>query len=264
MISEQRKIELQKELDKFNEGIQSQWWYQPIKFCDGLMTHSYKWSDDVFYKNSTFGENKWNNYISKFLPINLKDKVILDIGSNAGYFLLKSVKNGAKLAYGIEPNQSCGNQFNNGFDKQHKLVIDIFSEVDGINYSRKIKLISKEMHNIDWLKNIGQAVDITFAFNVLYWLTFSDEKGNIKNARIKLQEIINNIARNSKWFFIICDEATERFRLKTKRNFYCTGISQTKPFLKHFDIITEWKEQPPKDREVSIIIAKSKIHGQTK
>lgn len=260
-MNEDRKKELQAELDRFNEGVHGKWWYQPIKFCDGLMTHSHKWSDGEFYGNSTFGENKWNNYISRFMPIDLHGKVVMDIGSNAGYFLYRSIRDGAKRAFGVEPNQTCGSQFNDGFDKQHSLVMDIFSEVDGVNYKDVISLIPKEAHNINWEEEVGQ-VDITFLFNVLYWLTYSDEKGSIPNAREQLQGIMDNIARHSQWVLIIGDEATQRFRLEKKNNAYCTGIAQTKPFLGNFEIVTEWVENPPRDREVSVIVAKSKIYGR--
>ena len=254
------KKEIKEYIDKIKAfNTKSNWWYQPIDFGQGLKTHSYKWSDEEFYSRKSFGLNKWHNYVKPFLPISLKDKVVLEIGSNAGLFLIESVKEGAKHAYGVEPSSKHGIQFANGFYEQSQLALEIASIIDNVDYSSKITIIDNEMHNVD-LSNLN--LDIVFAFNVLYWLSFSDETGDYENAKKLLESIIHNIAKHSTWFFIIGDEGTAKSRKQKNQNSYCTGVEETKPFLKDFDVVTEWIETNESDREVCVLVGKSKLKNE--
>ena len=76
-------------------------WYQPINFGFGLKTvvrdktgHRYRsWSLDR-------GTRKWQAFIRPNLPFDLADKRVLEIGCNAGLFLIECVKQGAREAIG--------------------------------------------------------------------------------------------------------------------------------------------------------------------
>ena len=136
--------DIQQKIDKLGQG--KYWWYQPIQFNEKYKTHSRKVSDKIFYSRKTFGINKWNNYVKPNLPFDLKGKVVLDVGCNAGLFLIQAIKEGAEFAYGIEPSDS--HKFDNGFDKQAKLVIDIFSEID--------------FRNVDEINSCGKKLKINF------------------------------------------------------------------------------------------------------
>lgn len=246
------------ELQKFINGFgndSTRWWYQPIKFKDGVMTHSKKWDDARFYSERTFGINKWNNFVVPFLPFGLKGKVVLDIGCNAGIFLIQAVKAGAEFVYGIEPDS-----FNLGFYDQCMTVVDVFSEIEGIDYHKKIKILRKEAHRIDWLETFPQGIDITFAYNVLYWMTFSDEKGSIPNADTVLKKLLADISTVSSYLIIMGDEKPNSTRRRKEGNYLCVGKKRTLPFLEKYNIEKTWIENPPieKHRHPSIIVAKSK------
>ena len=244
--------EIQKIIDRC--GNDGKWWYQPIKFKDNVMTHSNKWSDAVFYSKRTFGINKWNNFVIPFLPFALENKTILDIGCNAGIFLIQAIRAGAKFAYGIEPDG-----FNLGFYNQCTLVMDMFSEIDEIDYNNKIKIINKECNNVDWKKDFLYKIDITFAYNVLYWLTFSDENGSIPQAEKVLKSILENISKTSKYLIIMGDEKDVKSARRRKcKNYLGTSVDKTLPLLNDYDIEKVWIEDSPIERNPSIIVAKSK------
>jgi len=229
-------------------------WYQPIRFDENLMTHSNKYSDNVFYNLQTFGTNKWNNYIKPNIPFDLKGKTVLDVGCNAGLFLIESLRAGASFAYGIEPSD--GAQFNNGFDKQAELVVEIFSEIDNVDYSKKIKIINKELHKVDFYKEIDRNIDITYAMNVLYWLTYSDEVGSINMPEEVMQQCIDKIFSSSDYLLIVGDENVERSRVASRQNSLGCSLRTTLPFLENRVIVKQFIEQRPKERHPIIFLAR--------
>jgi SAM-dependent methyltransferase len=78
-------------------------WYQPISLGCGLNAaardktgHRYRfWSLDR-------GVRKWETFVRPNLPFELADKRVLELGCNAGLFLVECVKQGAREAVGIE------------------------------------------------------------------------------------------------------------------------------------------------------------------
>jgi len=245
--------ELQKTLDDYNKG--PRWWYQPIKFKEGVMTHSPKRSDKVFYSRKTFGVNKWKNYVLPFLPFDLKDKVVLDIGSCAGVFLVEAIRAGAKFVYGIEQPDSTG-----GFYDGCMIALDIWSEVDDFDYHSKIKIVKKMLHNVNWEEDIPQQVDISLAYNVLYWATM--EIKDLNMAKATMDKIIEGIAQTTRYLIVMGDENIQRARKVKGENSFCSANTTTIPFLGSFDIEKEWVENPPLDREPSIVVAKSRVTNE--
>jgi len=150
-----------------------------------------------------------------------------------------------------------GSHFDNGFDKQLQLVIDIYSELDNYDYSKQIKVINKQFHEIELEHDFKHNIDITYAFNVLYWLIFSDEKGTIPNGKLLLQQMIDKINKYSEYLFIIGDEAVQAQRKSKNKNTLGTGIQSTLPMLINYQIIKQWVDPKPIHRKPSIIIAKS-------
>jgi len=247
--------ELQKLIDKhgaLGKKVNNKWWYQPIKFKDNVMTHSHKYSDKIFYSRKSFGINKWNNYIKPFLPFNLKDKVILDIGSNSGLFIIQSLKEGAKFVYGIESDHK-----SMGRIEQHNLVVDIFSEIDNFDYKSRIKIIQKQAHKVDWKNDFNHYIDIVIAANVIYWFTFSDEYGIMTNAVNILEDILENISKISSHILIIGDENVQGSRKSKNEGYLCTGIETTLPFLGKYNVMKSWIDKKDNDRKASVILAES-------
>lgn len=87
-------------------------------------------------------EKKWQR-IDPYL--NLKDKTILDIGCNNGYFLFKSIEKKPKLAYGIDPVYRYYLQYffiKNILYKEHtNLFFDLLGVEDLILFKKKFDMI---------------------------------------------------------------------------------------------------------------------------
>ena len=243
---------IQNRVDKIASEIK--WWYQPIKFCDGVRTHCRSGENDShFYSRPDFGINKWNNFIKPFIPFDLKDKVILDLGSNAGLFLIQSIKEGAEFVYGVEMNVESG-----GFFEQSIEAIKIFSEIDSFNYFSKIKIIPKNILDLSWIDQIEHDIDISFALNTFYWITCDKDCKEIKNAKIKTQELIDKIFLLSEYLLILGDEGIESDREKNGLNSITSGLKTTIPFLKNRNIIIAKKDFNNTQRNPSIILSKRK------
>lgn len=72
------------------EFVSSRSWYQTINFTEGITSKGCEWC----------GDPAWSNIV-KFLPQDLKDKSVLDLGCNAGIFCVRSALMGAE-ALGID------------------------------------------------------------------------------------------------------------------------------------------------------------------
>ena len=156
---------LQAQIDKCGAGPTKgdKWWYTPIDFGNGCKTHRIGMSDRDFYRDPSYGLNKWHNYIHPYLPIRLEGKTVLDVGCNCGLFCIQAVREGAAKVVGIE-----GDPGNNGFYDQSQLVLDTFSEVDGVDYRAKVEIVNCSVEQYSW--ELFGEVDLAFAFNVFYWM----------------------------------------------------------------------------------------------
>jgi len=247
------KQQLQQKVDYIANNIK--WWYQPIKFCDGVLTHSREGkSDEEFYNHPDFGLKKWNGYIKPYLPFDIRDKVVLEIGSNSSLYLINAIKNGAEFAYGIELSVSEG-----GFYEQSDYVLSIFSEIYNFDYFSKIKVIKGNVLDLKWVDEITHKIDITFALNTLYWISCDENEREIENSKEKIKNLIDKIFSISKYFFILGDEGVEKKRKSEGLNFLCCGIETTLPFLIEQEVLFLKSYFPETFRSPSIILASSRL-----
>jgi SAM-dependent methyltransferase len=125
-------------------------WYQGITLNDKLSIKSghSKWSGDF----------SWN-YISQIIKdsnFSLENKRVLDLGSNAGLFVIRAAQAGAKEVIGVE---SDGRHI-----LQSKFIHSFFSEQDGKNYNVFFRQGTCE-------KTVNEKLghfDLTLAISVLY------------------------------------------------------------------------------------------------
>ena len=119
-------------------------WYQIIDI-DGKPTNGKPGKGDV--------ETTWKN-VKKFLPDNLNDYRILDLGCNAGMYCVNSILMGAKEAVGIE--------FNKEYYKQALFVKEYMEKKHDMSMNIKYIHGTTENH-IEYLGKF----DIVFAFSVV-------------------------------------------------------------------------------------------------
>jgi cyclopropane fatty-acyl-phospholipid synthase-like methyltransferase len=133
-------------------------WYQGIKLNDKLSIKSdhSKWSGDF----------SWN-YIFQIIKdsgFSLKNKRVLDLGSNAGLFSIRSAQAGAQEVVGVE------------LDSRHilqsKFIHDFFSEQDGKNYNVSFRQGTCENIVNEKLGHF----DLTLAISVLYHVGLNGTK----------------------------------------------------------------------------------------
>lgn len=82
--------------------------------------------------------------------LNLKDKVVLDIGCNNGYFMFRALEQNPKLILGIDPVIRCQYQF--------KLIQNYF----------KAKNLKFELFGMDEVKYFNEVFDTIFHMGVIY------------------------------------------------------------------------------------------------
>jgi len=139
---------LQNEIDKFS-------WYQTVNFWDGIKSRGIPYC----------GDPAWGNILT-FLPENLNNKRILDLGCNAGIFCIRSILMGARECVGVDSN----NWKKDDYLGQARLVKDLFEE----KYDREFNIEYIESRMKEYLiKEIG-IFDYCFAIASLYYAKDSE------------------------------------------------------------------------------------------
>lgn len=170
-------------------------WYQPIEFVKGELKTKSKYS----YKSTIHGINKWDNILRRNLPSNLKGKRILDIGCASGLYSMMCAREGADVT-GIELDRD-------GYE-QSLMTREIFSEIDGKDYSKNFNLLNMDLMSFDWEK-YGN-FDIVMALNVLYWIKIpyikiaKEDRKEYGNDHLK--NLIGKIREHSNIFLVQADE----------------------------------------------------------
>jgi len=119
-------------------------WYQQVDFGNGIIAES--------RHSKLSGEHTWN-YVKQLLPESLKGKRILDLGSNAGLFCIKTAQMEAKEVIGIEK------------EPKHLKQCAFLKEYFDV---KNVKFINGNLEN---LSNMGLGnFDIVLAIAVLYWV----------------------------------------------------------------------------------------------
>lgn len=91
---------------------------------------------------------KWQRLKDSLVP--LKNKTILDVGANNGYFMFKMLEHGPKNVLGIDPVAKCWAQYQ--FLKQ-------FVHVPSLHF---------EMFGVDDMSSLPQTFDVIFSMGILY------------------------------------------------------------------------------------------------
>ena len=176
-------------------------WYQTIDFGDGIISKGCPWCGDPAWKN-----------IIKFLPDSLFGMRILDLGSNAGIFCIRSILLGAKEVIGIESND----WKKDNYFEQALFVKDFFEK----KYNKKFNIhyIQERMENFLERKDIGK-FDYVYGIASLYY-SFASEQTVEGISKITDNAIIRVRDKNRikkfydlfiKYGFICVDELREKW-----------------------------------------------------
>ena len=203
-------------IKRINELSINGFWHQCIDFGNGIQSKS---TNNKKLYSRYYQKGKWDNFIFPLIPFkNGKNKIFLDIGCNAGLYLLYAKEYGFEKIIGIEPNKFYFNQL--------KFVIDYFkkekNEVEQIllrrsigesDYSLKNMLLdNKILNDIDRckkfsFKEIGK-VDLMLLNHVFYWIEIKEKdkfiKKSSKNCRyiiiVDKTDILNKNNKKIKYF----------------------------------------------------------------
>jgi len=173
-------------------------WYQKINI-EGIMT-SEKGSP---YAKMEESELTWKK-IDSMIP-DFKNKKIIDLGCNAGYYSIRAAQNGASVI-SIETTPI--------FYKQALFLKNYYEKKDGVDLD--IEYINKDISYVDF-ESIGR-VDYIFAFSVLYHIgKFQFEKNS--------KEQIGEQERIMKFMTDISDNFLIRARKEENKNVeYYNGV----------------------------------------
>ena len=158
-------MDLIKKIEKFH-------WYQTIDFGDGIQSKGCAWC----------GDPAWPN-IKQFLPSSLDGMRILDLGSNAGIFCIRSALMGAKEVIGVES----GDWFRkHDYFTQALIVKEHFEKKH--SSPLPIKYVRERMENFLDRENIGK-FDYVYAIASIYYASSKKQDQMVKN----ISRITNNI-----------------------------------------------------------------------
>jgi len=154
-------------------------WYQKINI-EGILT-SEKGSPYYKMEESELTWEKINSLIPDF-----KNKKIIDLGCNAGYYSIRAAQNGATVI-GIETTPI--------FFKQALFLKDYYENLN--NEQLNITYINKDISHVDF-DAIGK-VDYIFAFSVLYHIGKFEYKKNSEEQlaeQDRMIKIMSNLTDN--------------------------------------------------------------------
>ena len=199
-------------------------WYQDITFPDGRRTIS---TTVDFDKHPTRSLAKWD-IVEPFLT----NGKFLDIGCNAGGYLVKAAETGKyDDLYGLDSSEH--------FLKQARFVLDQFDVKAKLHCSPALEFdFSKLPH-----------IDTTIMINTLYWVAYSDEKGYVPNPDKELHRFLETLAGTTKDLILVGMEGLDRIG---------GNLNKTKEFVAHhFNIIEADFARNFKDRTLNYIYAQS-------
>jgi SAM-dependent methyltransferase len=221
----------QPEIDALSDD--RQWyggWYQPILFSDGSRTHSTKMSDERFYGSESRGLRKWDRVIRPHLP-DLTGKRFLEIGCNAGLYLVQAVREGAAACVGVENHPQ--------FAKQCRYVRDRFGVSD------RIHLLEQDAAVLDWGK-VGFA-DVALLSNALYRIGHTDERGDYPNRPELLDRFLYGLSGAVPLMVVIGAEEQKRY----------ANLGSTCGLLDPYFRITYAEVVPLNDRTMNVVVGES-------
>ncbi|MEW6655182.1 MAG: class I SAM-dependent methyltransferase, partial [Bacteroidota bacterium] len=179
-------------------------------------------TDEHLKSHSVFYEKERMTYFRSY--VDFKNKSILDIGCNTGYFLFGTLDDGATNVTGYEGKTSC-NEF---LEK----AIELLGE------EKRFRLVKKYFDFSDHQQNY----DIIFLLNVLHHVgdDYGDKLLTISDARNKIIEQLNILSKNTS---ILIYQMGFNWQGNIKRCLFPNGLkSEMIDFLKkrtknHWDVI---------------------------
>ena len=131
--------ELYQELERQIEHLAP--WYQPIDFGGGVHTYSKDKGGGVHGVDSLDrGLAKWHAFVRPNLPFGLTNRRVLELGCNAGLFLIECVREGAREAIGVERDAH--------YFEQAQFVASVFSRLRGEYFP--VRVFQGEMENFGY------------------------------------------------------------------------------------------------------------------
>lgn len=112
------------------------WKKGPFKINDELINS--EWRSDL----------KWKRVLSA--NVELKDKVILDIGANNGYYMFRMLEEKAKFVLGIEP------------------TVDFVAQFRFLNMLTQKMNLSMELFGVENIHHFKNTFDVIFSMGILY------------------------------------------------------------------------------------------------
>lgn len=196
-----RKSKIMNEAKKLGE------WYQPIKIAPFFNIYGIDKTGHHFSSfSSDRGIKKWKKFILPSLPINLKNKRVLEMGSNAGLFLFESVLNhGAKYGAGIDILPSAIKQAE--FIK--KIYKNYFFKEPSIDFYRS-KMEDFSIKNLEFF-------DICFFFQSIYHV--GSRNPSLKKQTLKKQiKLLNDLSNKVEYFVFSANSFEDEGRGKGKKS----------------------------------------------
>lgn len=219
-------------------------WYQTFNFKNILKIYAHdKNKNKISPFSKDRGLKKWEIFIEPYLPIDFKDKRILEIGTNAGLYLFNSIiKKKAKFCLGIEPNKK--------YLKQAKFIKEIYELIGYHNLP--IEFYLQNMENLDF--NLMPNFDICMFLSSIYHINDKGRK-NPKNVFMNQVNLLNKASRHCSYFIFLANGIRDEGRGKGKKSL--------KKIIKKSNLSIV-KENHIKDPRGYLLIAKSRSNFEKK
>ena len=183
----QKLFALRRELREVIENLAP--WYQPINFGLGVRATAIdKNNSKITNASLDRGLKKWRRFIRPNIPFDLENKRVLEVGCNAGIFLVECAREGAREVVGIEKDEH--------YYQQAKFVSDAFSELHG--KSLPIRLYKGSMEAFDF-EGLGR-VDLALFLASIYHIGKTSEYDSmslddVRSLQLQTIRSVSKIAR---------------------------------------------------------------------
>lgn len=209
------------------EDIWKGGWYQPIVFPDGSKTASSKW--EAFHERDDFGKRKWEKYIKPYL---VGKDTFLEIGCNAGLFLVLAEQYGYKNVYGLESMEYFYEQCSYVLKKFDSKAITYMKDALCFDYDR------------------FKSVDTLLLANTLYWIGYKDSGKYVEDYELKLNRFMRRMSFLTKRIIITGGEKVDRIG---------GSLSITEPFISKYFNIVKSEVLHTGHRILNLIVADTKV-----
>lgn len=208
------------------ESAEKDGWYQPIKFPDGTETFNPKKPD--FFDRDDLGVKKWERFIKPYL---VGKSGFLEVGCNAGLYLVLAEKYGYKKVYGIENLK--------GFYEQSQKVLAEFNSKATVFFNNALEFNYHKLIDID----------VILMANALYWMGYTDSGKYIENYEKRVEKFIKQLAFVSKRIILVGGERVDRIG---------GSLEKTLPVIKKYFNVIKSEVIETKHRQLNLIVGDSK------